>query len=97
MGGRALCLCHLCSTQFTLFLQRGEGGLPGIAPRLAWLTDSACRARFDLQALLGTVRCTLNEIAEGWSREEKDACLEETPRTFSRSGELLQLISSSPH
>jgi heme oxygenase len=46
----------------------------------------------DVKAMLNEVRARLNEAAEGWSREEKDACLNETPATFGASGELLRLI-----
>lgn len=48
----------------------------------------------DVKALLSAVRERLNAVAETWSREEKDACLEETIRTFQCSGTLLGLISS---
>jgi hypothetical protein len=33
------------------------------------------------------------EAAEGWSREEKDRCLEETGKSFQLSGQLLRLIA----
>lgn len=46
----------------------------------------------DVRQLLGNVRDSLNIMAEGWSREEKDRCLEETPSTFQFSGSLLKLI-----
>jgi heme oxygenase len=47
----------------------------------------------DVKGLLNAVRGKLNVVADGWSREEKDACLEETMRTFSSSGSLLRLIA----
>ena len=47
----------------------------------------------DVKALLGGVREKMNVMAEGWSRAEKDACLEETPVTFKYSGSLLKLIT----
>jgi len=47
----------------------------------------------DVKELLGAVRNSMNEMAEGWSREEKDACLQETPNTFKSSGSLLRLIA----
>ncbi|KAL9242436.1 hypothetical protein vseg_016431 [Gypsophila vaccaria] len=46
----------------------------------------------DLPELLQNVRDKLNKVAEGWSREEKDHCLEETEKSFKHSGEILRLI-----
>nr|DAD21699.1 TPA_asm: hypothetical protein HUJ06_023162 [Nelumbo nucifera]DAD21849.1 TPA_asm: hypothetical protein HUJ06_023312 [Nelumbo nucifera] len=48
----------------------------------------------DLSELLQNVREKLNKVAEGWSREEKNHCLEETERSFQYSGEILHLILS---
>ncbi|XP_043699180.1 heme oxygenase 1, chloroplastic-like [Telopea speciosissima] len=48
----------------------------------------------DLSQLLQAVREKLNKVAESWSREEKDHCLEETEKSFERSGEILRLIMS---
>ena len=39
------------------------------------------------------MRVTINDEAAGWSRAEKDACLQETPATFSWGGRLVQLIT----
>ena len=36
----------------------------------------------DHKPLLEKVRETLNEVAAGWTREEKDRCLEETEQSF---------------
>ncbi|PRW33603.1 heme oxygenase isoform B [Chlorella sorokiniana] len=47
----------------------------------------------DVKALLDSVRNTVNTVAEGWSREEKDACLEATPGTFTWGGQLVSLIT----
>ncbi|GMH18957.1 hypothetical protein Nepgr_020798 [Nepenthes gracilis] len=46
----------------------------------------------DLPHLLQTVREKLNKVAESWSREEKNHCLEETEKSFRYSGDLLRLI-----
>eukprot|EP00262_Sarcandra_glabra_P005585 TRINITY_DN17307_c0_g1_i1.p1 TRINITY_DN17307_c0_g1~~TRINITY_DN17307_c0_g1_i1.p1 ORF type:complete len:288 (+),score=43.76 TRINITY_DN17307_c0_g1_i1:121-984(+) len=46
----------------------------------------------DLSQLLQNVREKLNRVAEGWSREEKNRCLEETEKSFKYSGEILRLI-----
>ena len=36
----------------------------------------------DYKPLLEKVRETLNEVAAGWTREQKDHCLEETEESF---------------
>ncbi|MCL7028072.1 hypothetical protein MKW94_008078 [Papaver nudicaule] len=46
----------------------------------------------ELPQLLQNVREKLNAVAESWSREEKNHCLEETEKSFKYSGELLRLI-----
>ncbi|XP_004514862.1 heme oxygenase 1, chloroplastic-like [Cicer arietinum] len=48
----------------------------------------------DLSQLLQTVRDKLNKVAEEWTREEKNHCLEETEKSFKFSGEILRLILS---
>ncbi|KAL2621149.1 hypothetical protein R1flu_001354 [Riccia fluitans] len=48
----------------------------------------------DLQALLTAVKEKLNLVAEEWTREEKNHCLEETELSFKYSGKLLRLIIS---
>lgn len=48
----------------------------------------------ELSQLLQNVRDKLNKVAEGWTREEKDHCLEETEKSFKFSGEILRLILS---
>ncbi|XP_010533161.1 PREDICTED: heme oxygenase 1, chloroplastic-like isoform X1 [Tarenaya hassleriana] len=40
----------------------------------------------DLSQLLQNVREKLNRVAEGWTREEKNHCLEETEKSFKHSG-----------
>ncbi|KAG6481843.1 heme oxygenase 1, chloroplastic-like isoform X1 [Zingiber officinale] len=47
-----------------------------------------------LSQLLQNVRSKLNKIASGWSRDEKDHCLEETEISFKYSKEILRLIQS---
>jgi heme oxygenase len=46
-----------------------------------------------LEQSLADVKSKLNDAAEGWSREEKDRCLEETSKSFQMSGQLLRLIA----
>ncbi|KAJ9163107.1 hypothetical protein P3X46_022812 [Hevea brasiliensis] len=48
----------------------------------------------DLSQLLQNVRDKLNKVAESWTREEKNYCLEETEKSFKYSGEILRLILS---
>ncbi|XP_010541919.1 PREDICTED: heme oxygenase 1, chloroplastic-like [Tarenaya hassleriana] len=48
----------------------------------------------DLSELLQNVREKLNKVAEEWTREEKNHCLEETEKSFKHSGEILRLILS---
>eukprot|EP00244_Chara_vulgaris_P014249 TRINITY_DN881_c0_g1_i10.p1 TRINITY_DN881_c0_g1~~TRINITY_DN881_c0_g1_i10.p1 ORF type:complete len:409 (-),score=77.82 TRINITY_DN881_c0_g1_i10:400-1626(-) len=48
----------------------------------------------DLQELLTNVRTQLNEVAQEWSRDEKDKCLTETELSFKYSGEILRLLAS---
>ncbi|PKI79567.1 hypothetical protein CRG98_000042 [Punica granatum] len=46
----------------------------------------------DLPLLLQNVREKLNKVSEGWTREEKNHCLEETDKSFKYSGDILRLI-----
>lgn len=46
----------------------------------------------EMKDLLNSVRDNLNEVAEGWSREEKDVCLAETEKSFKYSGQVLRTI-----
>ncbi|KAJ8768419.1 hypothetical protein K2173_021572 [Erythroxylum novogranatense] len=48
----------------------------------------------DISQLLKNVRDKLNKVAESWTREEKNHCLEETEKSFKYSGDILQLILS---
>ncbi|XP_030511315.1 heme oxygenase 1, chloroplastic [Rhodamnia argentea] len=48
----------------------------------------------ELPQLLQNVRDKLNKVAESWTREEKNHCLEETEKSFKYSGDILRLILS---
>ncbi|CAL2275198.1 unnamed protein product [Prunus armeniaca] len=48
----------------------------------------------ELPQLLQNVREKLNKVAQSWTREEKNHCLEETEKSFKHSGEILRLILS---
>ena len=39
------------------------------------------------------MREKINRLAEGWTPEERQACIEETPTTFKAGGQLVQLIA----
>lgn len=47
-----------------------------------------------LPEMLQNVREKLNRVAENWTREEKNHCLEETEKSFKYSGDILRLIFS---
>ncbi|KAG5185645.1 heme oxygenase-like protein [Tribonema minus] len=49
----------------------------------------------DVRALLDAVRVNIDAMADGWSREEKDECLDETARTFKYGGSLLGSITGA--
>ena len=42
--------------------------------------------------LLPALRTKIDEMAAGWSREEKDACLDQTANSFRYSGGLLSYL-----
>ncbi|KAI3949227.1 hypothetical protein MKW92_041042 [Papaver armeniacum] len=46
----------------------------------------------ELSEMLQNVREKLNIVAEGWSREEKDQCLEQTEISFKYSEDIMKLI-----
>ncbi|KAI3852510.1 hypothetical protein MKW98_001399 [Papaver atlanticum] len=46
----------------------------------------------ELSEMLQNVREKLNVVAEGWSREEKDQCLEQTEISFKYSEDIMKLI-----
>ncbi|KAJ0091061.1 hypothetical protein Patl1_13091 [Pistacia atlantica] len=48
----------------------------------------------ELSQLLQNVRDKLNKVAESWTREQKNHCLDETEKSFKHSGEILRLILS---
>jgi len=47
----------------------------------------------DHRPLLDAVRAKIDEAAAGWSRADKDRCLDETAASFKFSGALLRLIA----
>lgn len=46
----------------------------------------------DLSQLLQNVREKLNGVAENWTRDEKNHCLEETEKSFKFNGDILRLM-----
>lgn len=49
----------------------------------------------DVKELLEAVRDKINALAETWTREQKDHCLQETAQSFQYSGGLMQCIGGS--
>ena len=49
----------------------------------------------DFKQKLDAVRAQLNAVAEGWTREDKDRCLQETEKSFAYSGGLLRTITAA--
>lgn len=47
----------------------------------------------DVRKLLENVRTSIDAMAEGWSPEEKEECLEETGRAFQYGGSLLKPVA----
>lgn len=47
----------------------------------------------EVKDLLQATRDVINETAEGWSREEKDQCLNETANSFKYAGALLRTMT----
>eukprot|EP00475_Leptophrys_vorax_P025116 TRINITY_DN3506_c0_g1_i1.p2 TRINITY_DN3506_c0_g1~~TRINITY_DN3506_c0_g1_i1.p2 ORF type:complete len:283 (+),score=19.83 TRINITY_DN3506_c0_g1_i1:122-970(+) len=48
----------------------------------------------DLPEMLAAVKETINEVAEEWTREQKDHCLDETEKSFKYSGQIVRLLAS---
>lgn len=47
----------------------------------------------DVNVMLDEVRRKINVLAEGWSTEQKQHCLEETSVSFQYSGKILECIT----
>jgi hypothetical protein len=65
--------------------------LPADTPPLQFYTWQG-----ELSEHMAAVRESINAVAEGWSKEEKERCLAETALSFKYSGELLRLIMGGP-
>ena len=48
----------------------------------------------DYKPLLDAVRASIDGLAAGWTRDQKDACLNETAKSFQMSGALLRAIAA---
>ena len=48
----------------------------------------------DVRQKLDAVRDELNAVAEEWTREQKDHCLQETQKSFSYSSGILRTITA---
>ncbi|MFS7966026.1 putative Heme oxygenase (biliverdin-producing) [Helianthus anomalus] len=87
-------ICHFYNTYFA----HSAGGRM-IGKKVAEMILNGKELEFykwdgDLKQLLQNVRDKLNKVAENWTREEKNHCLEETEKSFKFSGEILRLILS---
>jgi heme oxygenase len=49
----------------------------------------------DVNQLLDTVRANLNDLAESWTREQKDHCLQETADAFKWSGKVMACMTEA--
>ncbi|GMH40141.1 hypothetical protein BSKO_08045 [Bryopsis sp. KO-2023] len=68
-------------------------------------TDKVLEGRFNelafykyesnVKSLVKNFKLTVNEVSKDWSREQKDECLEETPKSFQSSGMLVRLLFES--
>lgn len=86
-------LCHWYNVYFT----HTAGGRM-IGAKVTQVLELPPSLRFyawegDLNAHMAAVREAINQVAEGWTREEKDRCLGETQKSFELSGKLLRLIA----
>lgn len=48
----------------------------------------------DYKPMLDAVRASIDALAAGWTRDQKDACLNETAKSFQMSGALLRSIAA---
>ena len=89
-------LCHW----YNVYFAHTAGGRMIGTKVASMLLDDAKLAFYewqgDLSTHMGGVRDSINAVAEGWSRQQKDTCLEETALSFKYSGELLKLIMGAP-
>jgi hypothetical protein len=89
-------LCHW----YNVYFAHTAGGRMIGTKVASMILDGASLAFYewegDLATHMAAVRDAINDVAEGWSRAEKDRCLEETGLSFKYSGELLRLIMGGP-
>lgn len=89
-------ICHFYNTYFA----HTAGGRMIGAKLSASLLDGAALAFYsydgDFRPLLDAVRARIDDAAAGWSRADKDRCLDETAASFKNSGALLRLIAEPP-
>ena len=87
-------ICHFYNTYFA----HTAGGRMIGAKLSSSLLDGQTLAFYayecgDHRPLLDAVRAKIDEVAAGWSRADKDRCLDETAASFQYSGKLLRLIA----
>merc|ERR1719163_539645 len=49
----------------------------------------------DLPEMMAAVKADINTLAEGWTEEQRQHCLDETMKSFQYSGALLQYIAGA--
>ncbi|CAK0782606.1 hypothetical protein CVIRNUC_005810 [Coccomyxa viridis] len=86
-------LCHF----YNIYFAHTAGGRM-IGTKVAQMILDSKQLNFykydgDYKPMLDGVRQALNDVAEGWTREQKDHCLDETMMSFRYSNGLLQCIA----
>lgn len=85
-------ICHY----YNIYFAHSAGGRMIGSKMSSMLLDGKALAFYeyesDMKELLQVVRDNLNTVAEGWTREQKDHCLEETEKSFRYSGALMTYL-----
>ncbi|XP_030553059.1 heme oxygenase 1, chloroplastic-like [Rhodamnia argentea] len=87
-------ICHFYNFYFA---HTAGGRMIGktVAEKLLNKKDLECyKWDGELKQILQNLRDKINKVTLGWTREEKNHCLEETERSFKYSGDILRFILS---
>jgi heme oxygenase len=87
-------LCHF----YNIYFAHSAGGRM-IGKKVSEMCLDGAQLQFyqyngDLKELLEKVRDNLNDVAETWTDEQKEHCLQETTESFKYSGAILRSIAS---
>lgn len=87
-------LCHF----YNIYFAHSAGGRM-IGKKVSEMCLDGAELQFykyegDLKDLLEKVRDNLNEVAESWTDQQKEHCLEETTESFKYSGAILRSIAN---